>query len=353
MQGSCFSFTVCVGVTEEVAYQQCTSVGENAALLRVPDAPDAPISGLVEIVGEAWEHPSLRGGAEGAGGVGSLGGTPSPYQIMRDGSRRVSFAGSEGEIPSSQQEQHLNLHGASGSAMGTASTDDPRLYRVGSGGVVLKKITEARPMTGRSVVVRTPSTGGSSTSRLSTESSKSVESAKSEDAASAGSSASILSKEAGDRVAPLVRTMSGGTRRKSITRKSFTEEVPRALPTPLRGWRVLLAEDNQVNQMVVTRMLKNMGLHFDVVDNGKKAVEACAANDYDVVLMVRALPLRLLTRDLRLVVVTCGLWPVAWRLVGRRVACLCYQRLLNGALVDVTVTSVHIWAARHVLYTPS
>ena len=38
--------------------------------------------------------------------------------------------------------------------------------------------------------------------------------------------------------------------------------------------------------MVVTRMLHNLGLKYDVVDNGRLAVQACASRDYDLVLMV-------------------------------------------------------------------
>ena len=45
-------------------------------------------------------------------------------------------------------------------------------------------------------------------------------------------------------------------------------------------------QDNKVNQMVVTRMLHNLGLKYDVVDNGRLAMQACACRDYDLVLMV-------------------------------------------------------------------
>jgi len=89
-------------------------------------------------------------------------------------------------------------------------------------------------------------------------------------------------------VAPLVQHDVGGRAEERDAQVFHGRGAAHAAHAAAR-WRVLLAEDNAVNQMVVTRMLHNMGLHFDVVDNGKKAVEACAANDYDVVLMVRAL----------------------------------------------------------------
>jgi hypothetical protein len=46
-----------------------------------------------------------------------------------------------------------------------------------------------------------------------------------------------------------------------------------------------LVQDNHVNQMVATRILRSLGCTFDVVDNGRKAVAACMAGNYDVVLM--------------------------------------------------------------------
>ena len=49
--------------------------------------------------------------------------------------------------------------------------------------------------------------------------------------------------------------------------------------------RILIAEDNPVNQKVAQAMLKKMGLPADVVANGRKAVDALQAIDYDLVLM--------------------------------------------------------------------
>jgi CheY-like chemotaxis protein len=58
----------------------------------------------------------------------------------------------------------------------------------------------------------------------------------------------------------------------------------------IRGARVLLAEDNAINQMVATEILVDAGLWVDTADNGQQAVEMAAATNYDVVLMDMQMP---------------------------------------------------------------
>jgi PAS domain S-box-containing protein len=53
---------------------------------------------------------------------------------------------------------------------------------------------------------------------------------------------------------------------------------------------ILVAEDNPVNQVVVTGMLQRLGRHFDLAVNGREAVEACARADYDLILMDCMMP---------------------------------------------------------------
>ena len=57
-----------------------------------------------------------------------------------------------------------------------------------------------------------------------------------------------------------------------------------------RKIRVLVAEDNPVNQKVTQTMLKRMGLRADVVANGLEAVNALQMIPYDLVLMDCQMP---------------------------------------------------------------
>lgn len=54
--------------------------------------------------------------------------------------------------------------------------------------------------------------------------------------------------------------------------------------------RILLAEDNSVNQRLAVRLLEQMGYRTDVVSNGVEAVESVERQEYDVVLMDVQMP---------------------------------------------------------------
>lgn len=58
----------------------------------------------------------------------------------------------------------------------------------------------------------------------------------------------------------------------------------------LAGKRILVAEDNEINQLVITEILKNIGLKVIVVDNGELAVEAVQQCHFDLVLMDCQMP---------------------------------------------------------------
>lgn len=64
----------------------------------------------------------------------------------------------------------------------------------------------------------------------------------------------------------------------------------RAGPAPVSRGRVLVAEDNLVNQKLAIAMLAKIGYAADVVDNGSEAVESTLAGQYDAVLMDCRMP---------------------------------------------------------------
>ncbi|SDL91282.1 PAS domain S-box-containing protein [Catalinimonas alkaloidigena] len=67
--------------------------------------------------------------------------------------------------------------------------------------------------------------------------------------------------------------------------QNLPEERPLSLSQSLEGIRVLLVEDNEVNQLVAGDMLRNWGVSFDIAPNGAVAVERAHATSYDLILM--------------------------------------------------------------------
>jgi PAS domain S-box-containing protein len=63
-----------------------------------------------------------------------------------------------------------------------------------------------------------------------------------------------------------------------------------AAPLPLAGMRVLLAEDNPVNQKLAVRLLQKMGADVQVAATGLEALRALREADFDAVLMDCQMP---------------------------------------------------------------
>jgi CheY-like chemotaxis protein len=61
-------------------------------------------------------------------------------------------------------------------------------------------------------------------------------------------------------------------------------------PQAARGCRLLLVEDNPINQLVTLEQLKNLGYKTHAVDSGQQALETLAKQSYDLVLMDCQMP---------------------------------------------------------------
>ena len=67
-------------------------------------------------------------------------------------------------------------------------------------------------------------------------------------------------------------------------------ETRQEIAAPLKSVRVLLAEDNLVNQKLAVGVLEKLGCQVTVTDNGVRALEVLSTEPFDVVLMDVEMP---------------------------------------------------------------
>lgn len=70
-----------------------------------------------------------------------------------------------------------------------------------------------------------------------------------------------------------------------------TQPKVEAVPVPIAALRVLIAEDNPINQEVLRRMLEQLGITPTVVGDGEAALASVSAVPYDLVLMDIQMPI--------------------------------------------------------------
>lgn len=104
----------------------------------------------------------------------------------------------------------------------------------------------------------------------------------------------------------LVEAMGGSLQVASVlgegTTISFDIPLPRApapvpvadtaIPVDSRKLRILVAEDNQTNQLIIRKMLEGLGHDSVMVEDGDAAIDAFVSSSFDVVLMDVQMPKR-------------------------------------------------------------
>ncbi len=68
----------------------------------------------------------------------------------------------------------------------------------------------------------------------------------------------------------------------AIKRKDYSQRIGKL---DISSVKILIVEDNKINQMITKKILNKMNLQCDIVDNGEAAVQKVKENNYNIVLM--------------------------------------------------------------------
>jgi signal transduction histidine kinase/DNA-binding response OmpR family regulator len=91
--------------------------------------------------------------------------------------------------------------------------------------------------------------------------------------------------------AAVLEVLGAATRPARITPRAPLPAFGQAAESAAQPLRILLAEDNVINQKVAILLLSRMGFRADAVTNGQEALEALQRQRYDVVLMDIQMPI--------------------------------------------------------------
>jgi PAS domain S-box-containing protein len=76
----------------------------------------------------------------------------------------------------------------------------------------------------------------------------------------------------------------------SKEKKKREKKTDKEILKPIYGAKILLTEDNEVNQLVASRILNNAGFEVDIANNGLEAIDMVKRIKYDLVLMDIQMP---------------------------------------------------------------
>ena len=88
-----------------------------------------------------------------------------------------------------------------------------------------------------------------------------------------------------------VRLQVGTSATDIVTPRLSADEAERVISSEYAHARILLVEDNAINQEVALELLRGVGLQADLAVNGKKAVKMAAETAYDLILMDIQMPI--------------------------------------------------------------
>ncbi|MFI4911797.1 MAG: ATP-binding protein [Sedimentisphaeraceae bacterium JB056] len=80
------------------------------------------------------------------------------------------------------------------------------------------------------------------------------------------------------------------TSKKTTISSQLNTAIVNSNPNSLRGRKILIAEDNIINQKVAISILEKLGVNADIAQTGLEAITALEKNDYELVLMDVQMP---------------------------------------------------------------